>query len=430
MKFNPFVWGAILVFYLIPFQDLGISFLFLFGFPIVPLKILLILKELIVIILGASVVYKKQITSARLFLILFIAYSLISIFFSKLPVYNTILGLRTYLLLLFSFVLGEQVSTYPFFYDRFMKHLNRVFLLVLCFSLLEYFILPMSIWKFPFPIMQMKREVANLATPNEYYDFGYPVNAMGELTRRMLGPFDEPLYMAYFSIIMVNFYLVRLINNNGESKYKTILGSVLVLLTQTRAIILGYILSVAMYLSRGLKLKVKYVIVVGTVFLLLIPVSFFYIDWLTAFVSSIFDSGGRNKGHIEAYVVGLKLLLSHPFGSGIGSASSIVGFSDTNNATENTFINIGLEIGLIGMVAIFCFFVFLCLQFYSFLLREKEKSRMPHYLVVASAYLLIIQFTFSGLVAPHILTARILIPFMIVMGWAYGITKKRNKTCE
>ena len=151
MKFNPFAWGAILVFYLIPFQDLGVSFLFLFGFPIVPLKILLILKELIVIILGASVVYKKQITSARLFLILFIAYSLISIFFSELPVYNTILGLRTYLLLLLSFVLGEQVSTYPFFYDRFMKHLNRVFLLVLCFSILEYFIklnlVNGSLWK-------------------------------------------------------------------------------------------------------------------------------------------------------------------------------------------------------------------------------------------------------------------------------------------
>lgn len=417
--------SVIFVFYLIPFQDLVISYLFLKGFPLALLKILLVLKEIIVVILGALFLFKNRISKVRLFLMLFLGYSLISIFFSQLPIFSTLLGLRTYLLLLFSFVLGEQLSSTNNFVNRFFRHISIVFLLLFVFSFLEYFVLPMTIWKDFFPIMEMKRQVANLSTSNEYYNFGYPVNAFGELTRRMLGPFDEPLYMAYFTILLVNFFLVRVIFNAGKAKSRTILGSIMILLTQTRAIILGYILSIALFLTKGARIKVKYLVVSGAFILLLIPFAIFYSEWIITFINSIFDSSGRNRGHIEAYYTGLKFLFSHPFGSGVGSASTLVGFSDSNNATENAFINIGLEVGFVGMLAFLFFFIFLIFVFRKFIVREGKHSTKPDYQIVSAGYLLAIQFTFSGLVAPHILTARILIPFMIIIGWAYSITNRK-----
>lgn len=418
--------GVIALFYLIPFQDLVTSYLFMVGFPKFILELLLILKELVVLALGCWILARQpKVSTARLCLLLLTAYALLTVPFSTLPIYSTLLGLRTYLLLLFSFVIGEQLSQMPNFQLSFLKHLNVVFWLVLTFSILEYFVLPMSIWKYPFPIMQMKREVANLSTTNEYYDFGYPVNAFGELTRRLLGPFDEPLYMAYFTVIILNFYLVKFIYGSQSPRNKTILGSVLILLTQTRAIILGLVVSVTALLTIRAKIRKSYVVIGFAILILLTPVFIYYAQWIYALVGSLFDEDGRNRGHIDAYTSGLKILLTHPFGGGIGSATTLVGFSKGNNATENAFVNVGLEIGILGMVGLFVFFVFLAFLFRRSIVNALSNDIRDHnFLVVCVGFLLIVQFTFAGLVAPHILTARILIPFMIIMGWAYGSTKK------
>ncbi len=420
MKFGFVGISVIFLFYLIPFQDLVVSYLFIKGFPFLFLKAILVLKEVIVLLFGFFLLIKRRISKARVFLIVFLGYSLISVCFSEINSYSTLLGLRTYLLLLFSFVLGEQLKTFSFFLSSFYRHISIVFILIFVFSFLEYWVLPMTIWKDPFPIMEMKRQVANLNTPNEYYDFGYPVNAFGEITRRMLGPFDEPLYMAYFTIILVNFFMVRVLYDKGRAKFGAIFGTVMVLLTQTRAIILGFFLSLALLLTNGTRIRKKYIVIGTAAIVLLIPIVFAFSEEVVVFVYSIFDSKGRNIGHLQAYSTGAQLLLTHPFGSGIGSASSLVGFSESNNATENAFINIGLEIGLIGMVFFFLFFICLIFQFRGFI--KRRSSSGASYQVVSAGYLLAIQFVFSGLVAPHILTARILIPFMIIMGWAYSIS--------
>lgn len=428
MKFNPFVCGAILVFYLIPFQDLVISYLFLVGFPQIVLKFLIVLKEIIVLSLGAILFLRLRISPIRLFLIIFLLYTLITIPFSTISLYNTVLGLRTYLLLVFSFMIGEQVSKYPNFFNRFEKHLTIIFTSTFIFSFLEFFVLPMSIWKYPFPIMEMKRVVANLNTTNEYYDYGYPVNAFGELTRRMLGPFDEPLYMAYFTVIILNFYIVNLIINSGKSKQKAIIGAILVILTQTRAVILGFIFSFIAFLTQGLRVKKNHIIIAAVIFVLLIPFIVYYSSWILMFINSIFDGQGRNRGHLDAYLTGFSLLIRHPFGLGVGSASSLVGFSDSNNATENAFINVGLEIGFFGMISLIALFTFLIMKFRKFtLIMRESREHQVNLKIVSAGYLLMIQFTFAALVAPHILTARILIPFMIVIGWAYGSTTITQK---
>lgn len=426
MRVNLFSFLILSLFYIIPFQDLIASLLYYYGAPHLLIKVLLISKELIVVFLGFIIFLESRKLSALsiLFFCLILYAALLAIVFSPLGLYSSLLGFRTYLLLFFGILIGEHLINVRRFEEAFYKHLSIVFYLVVAFSFLEYFFLPMTIWKEPFPIMEMKREVANLVTHNEYYDFGYPVNAFGELTRRLLGPFNEPLYMAYFSAIVTNFFLIQWICGSKNFKAKSLLGLLLILLTQTRAIILGLLLSISSFLVKEMKIKIRAIQFLLIFLTASVPLIAIYYDWVFAMITSIFSKGGRNIGHLDAYVTGLKLLIANPFGLGVGSATTIVGFTEQNNATENAFINIGIELGWLGISTLFLFFVFIIFRFHTFLVRNSSQHTIQKYHIVAAVYLLSIQFAFAGLVAPHILTARILIPFAILVGWSYGIAKR------
>lgn len=424
MRVSITLFSIIFLFYLIPFQDLIVSFLFQKGAPIFLLKFLLLLKEFVVIILGTFFFIQTKFSKARLALAALLIYVFFSVLISPVPIVSKLVGLRTYLLLFFSFILGERLASISTTeaYLTFYKHLKYVFFLVVAFSFLEYFILPMSIWKSPFPVMEMKREVANLSTSNEFRDWGIPVNAFGELTRRMLGPFDEPLYTAYFTVIIANFFIAQFFFTRKRPFKKSLLATLVILLTQTRAIILGLILSIGALIFKSNRIKLAHVYVMLGILIFGIGFAFFYHEWVSALVSSIFDRQGRNIGHINAYLTGVQLLAQHPFGQGVGVASSAVVASETTRATENAFINTGLEIGFFGIIWMISFLLFLFIRFKRYLKVQSENSTEPSYQTVAAGYMLVAQFTFAGLVAPHILTARILIPFMIVAGLCYGIT--------
>jgi hypothetical protein len=414
--------SVVFLFYFIPFQDLVVSFLFQKGLPLLLLKFLLLLKEFVVILLGAFFLIQARFSIARLALITLMLYVVLSVFLSEVPIVSKLVGLRTYLLLFFAFIIGEKLASNSKSYTMFYGHLKYIFFLVLIFSLLEYFILPMSVWKAPFPVMAMKREVANLSTTNEFRDWGVPVNAFGELTRRMLGPFNEPLYTAYFTIILANFFIAQMFFSKNKPLKKTILAALIIVLTQTRAIILGLILSIGAIVFKSNRIRLTYVLAVLGFLIIVTGVAFLYYDWVSTLVYSIFDKQGRNIGHINAYLTGMKLLIQYPFGQGVGMASSAVVMSETTSATENAFINTGLEIGLFGIIWMIGFFIFLFVRFKRHLKYQFKYSKELSYQTVAAGYMLIAQFTFAGLVAPHIFTARVLIPFMIVAGWCYGIT--------
>lgn len=147
--------------------------------------------------------------------------------------------------------------------------------------------------------------------------------------------------------------------------------------------------------------------------------------WFMGLWSSIFTTEGRNVGHIAAYIDGIQHLLLQPWGRGVGISSNSVGFATTNLSTENAFINIGLELGIIGMLWILSTLVAMLLRFRRYL--NNQSSQVTGYLIVVSAYLVLIQFIFAGFVAPHIMTARILIPFMILLGWASSIVRTREE---
>lgn len=413
------------LFYIIPFQDLVVSYLYNLQLNLLLLKVLLVFKEIIVIALGVLVLLSKTVSRGRLMVLMFFLFAIATTPFHDGSLTTFIIGLRTYLIFLFAFMIGERLSTFNF-EQKLYIHLSYVFLLVAGFSFLEYFVLPLTIWKTVFPVMEMKREVGNLSTANEYYDWGIPVNAFGELTRRMLGPFDEPLYMAYFMVIILNFYTAQLMFQKNKPKLKAAVCGVLILLTQTRAILIGIIGSFVMLILKRGKVKAVYVKGAFIAFSFVLVIGVVYHEWVATLIGSLFDPNGRNRGHIDAYIGGLSMLLQSPLGQGIGMASSAVALNGSTFATENAFINLGIELGIVGSLFVFSFLVWLTFRFRNFLLNNEAISATGPYVVVAAGFLLTTQFIFAGLVAPHILTARILIPFMIIMGWCYSISSRRN----
>jgi hypothetical protein len=415
---------VILIFYIIGSQDLLCSILFKFGVPPDIIKLCTILKEIIIILVGLPFIFRTKVSPGRLLIIVFFLYTSVFLLVSDLTIYYSLLGYRTYVLIFFSFIIGETVGRERSFEARFMKHAGIIFSAVAVFSFLEYFILPKSIWKTIFPVLQMKEQALGLIV-EQYFDTGSPVNAFGELVNRMVGPFNDPLTLSYFIIIIVNFFIAQLIYKKHESSWRTILGVTLIFLTQTRAMILGLVLSIAGILLKDLKLKKKHLtLMLGSMVLVLFGVIIFW-NFFAAFFNSIFTSGGRNIGHLDAYSQGIKTILKNPFGYGMGSSSVTVNFVAGSSGTENTFINLAIECGIVGLLLFWGILFYLFLTFKKYL--SKKSVLTPGYFVVAAGFLLLIQYSFAGFVAPHIFIARIVIPFMIVIGWAYSIANRKQE---
>lgn len=411
--------SVIFLFYWIPLQDLVAAFMFQAGTPAWSIRTILLLKEGIIIFWGVSMLLLARGSMVRVLLVGFLAYSFLFVFVSKLEIYYSLIGFRTYLMLVFSYIVGESLSTDEAFVRRFTRHASVIFLLVIGFAFFEYILRPSFLWTRIFPVIHMKNAILGLGVP-EYFSTGLPENINGEVTRRMIGPFNEPLNMAYFTVILLNFITARLLLTTDKRSWSMMLGIVAIFLSQTRAVIIGYLLSIIAVIFKGQKMRLRHVVliaggaIVGTIVVVL------FVSWFTALGKSIFSSSGRNITHLLAYSEGLFQLIENPFGQGVGVSSNSVGFATDNLSTENSFINIGLEVGLLGLLWFLTILSLMIFRFWRFL-NEGDKLTVG-YRVVGAGYMLLIQFAFAGLVAPHIMTARVLIPFMLVMGWSYKIT--------
>jgi hypothetical protein len=409
-----------------------VSFLYALSFPPVFLKLLLVLKEIMVVLMALLLIAKGKVAVQQLSVLLLLVFCLPYLLITNMPFEQSIGGLRTYVLFTFAFFVGFELARTPDAFRYFVNKITPLFWLIILFSFLEYFLLPASIWKEIFPIMEMKRVVGGIIVTNEYYQTGMPVNAFGELVRRLLGPFNEPLYTAYFMIILVNFLLAGLLSKLHVRKFALVSGVVSIFLTQTRAIVIGLLLSALAFVFKTRRLNMK-LVYAGFLFVAMAVISVFaFWDFYSAFVESIFSKAGRNVGHIDAYVEGTKLMLAHPLGLGLGASSTLFSGISSNASTENAFINIALEIGIIGVLLYGGLLFFSVIKFHQYLVRYNNHSGKEDYAVVTVSYLLTVQFIFAGLVAPHILTARIVIPFMLVVGWGYGVVRKNRqltRTC-
>ena len=199
----------ILLLYLLPLQDLLASLFYGLGMPALFVRGIILTKEMLVLPLGFYIAVSTHLRPGRRLVLLLLLYASALMFLSPIPITERLIGYRTYLLLFFSFVLGESIGRGRIPQKRFFQHIKIVLGLVITFGLLEHLVLPTTIWNNLFPIFDMKRDVLAL-TGGELGSTGLPLNAYSaELGKRMLGPFNEPLYMAYFTVLLLNFLFAR-----------------------------------------------------------------------------------------------------------------------------------------------------------------------------------------------------------------------------
>lgn len=137
-----------------------------------------------------------------------------------------------------------------------------------------------------------------------------------------------------------------------------ILGGVALILTGSRSAWLAAIVaaaSLAIILLPGEKL-LKWV-KIGAIPLILVIVAFLWVATtfaplrLAVFHSSPTDSSlfeGSTEKHWQATAAGIQNMLAHPLGSGVGTAGP-ASFYGAPNISENYFVQIGQEVGLVGL---------------------------------------------------------------------------------
>jgi hypothetical protein len=329
----------------------------------------------------------------------------------RLPFDIKIAGLRQYVVLFVSLIVGYFVTLQNWRNIIQSKSFAIVIGSFVAFCFLQHFLLPLSIFKDYFPILEMKRTALHIESSNEYFDTGLPINYMGEASARMLGPFNEPLYTAYFALPFFNYNLWAYLEKRKSNRLVlAIVFFLIIMLSQTRAVILVAVLYLIVCLRNKFNFRIVLYCLLGVALVLI-----FKRDWINKLILSLLTTEGRSAGHFLAYAIGVKLILENFWGTGLGSGSAISTFLGGNNivslSVENAFINTALDLGLIIAMI---FLLTLLINYF-----RGEKRRKMFKLRTPSPYnILVLQFVCMGFLAPHILTIRVIIPYMFIIGLA------------
>lgn len=424
------LWFFILSLYLIVFQELIASQLAVIGFNVFLSKLFLILKELIVITIGVYVWYKyKKEPEIKIFFIFFLV-TILYLFVSPIPFSSAIQDYRIYPLLISSYFIGYYFGRNDNYFSYFYKHILIIFVFVISFGFIEHFLFPETMFREYFPVMKIATDIKGFSD-NEFYLEGLSGNIITtDAGKRMVGPFGEPLYMAYFLIILINFLFASWFYSEKKQSKKVLLFTILlgigcILLGQVRAIWIGFIFSL-FYLFLNKKYY-KYLL------LFLIVLSFFVIlksDLVVITIISALDwNTGSAIGHALAYIDGIPKILAHPLGQGIGVAGFFAVRSqelDMNQVfgVENAYLNLAIEMGIFNALFIIGVSLYIISNGKKILLNNFVKLEYYEKVLLLGSVLLNVQFMIAGFLAPHIMTARIVIPFWFFNGTSIYIIKK------
>lgn len=428
---NPVGFLMVTVFFLITIQDLVAARLAIGLTNTIPAKFFLFSKELIVFFL-AAVVYPKigsrnEIKIAFLFLTITFLYVLIS----PLPFSAALQDYRPYVLVATSFMIGNYIGKNI---ESFKHIINSVFILslfIVIFSFIEHYLFPETMFRVYFPVVKIATEIKGFSD-KEFYIDGLPGNFINsDAGQRMVGPFGDPLYMGYFFIFCLNIIFSYWFLTKRKFNYTLVLiliGIFCIFLSQVRAIWVG--LAISLFIVFFTRKNIKYLFVafiLGAVFVMINT------DLILPIVRSIFTwDTGSSVNHVLAYVNGIPRILSAPLGSGIGTAGSfavrLLGDNSSVVGVENAYINLALEIGVIPMICIVLVILYIIRGSRKLLLSSRlNLLTLMERIVLMSGLLLNVQFFIAGLFSPHILTARIVIPFWFLNGVCVYVIRRHSK---
>lgn len=323
------------------------------------------------LILLGLLYYKKQFKLLRqpviILIGLYTALHLILLIFLNNGLTASISGLIIDLRYLVFFVLVYMaLQLWPGCRDCFIKVGVIGGMIVVIFALLQVFILPHDILKY---IGYGVNTIAPYMTVDQNYDFV-------RINSTLRGPNPLGAYM----VILISLVTAFVANKNfkGDKKSLIILsilsigGLVALWCSYSRSALLAAVLVVMMNLIMSFyhRLKLKKVFIGGILLAVVIAGLGLFMFSGSRFVSNVLlhenpngdASLNSNDGHINSLQTGFDLMISRPFGAGVGSTGSASLNGQNPLIIENQYIFIAHESGWLGLVLFMAIFGLIMVQ--------------------------------------------------------------------
>lgn len=342
--------------------DFFLSIMFHFGVNPKILKSVYYFRDGVVLLYGIKsliqIIYCEEIEKQDIILIVMILLMVMYFFVGNYPILSRLASFRSYIIPFFLYFIGKSISISHENNKYILHKVNVVSVIFIITSFIDKLFLPTSFWSDFIQISYYNAAVKGVV--NVYSIGGLPGNFFTANTRRVLGLATEPLALSYFLIVIffVLFY-DYILNKNKKSLILSMLVFVVQVLTITRAVIISTIMAILITYITNKKINKKNllkILVIG--FVCIIPFTSQIYGLVMKTIT--FNDGGSSEAHYNSTFMGIKLIENNMLGKGIGGGSTAAAaLSVTQNAvtTENSFINLSIELGVLGLMLFLIFFL-------------------------------------------------------------------------
>lgn len=394
--------------YWLPLQDIVMGIAYRFTHSAGLAYVLLFSKDVMLFILILMCLQKKpQLTRLNKLIFVYLGWIVIyiplSFAISDARIGQIASSLRGLLLCPLGIYLGYSVENcdklLDFYKNKYFKYLFVLAIIGIIEWLIDYFVGTIPFWTDFVGIGNLYSEIKGIMNykglPGNFY--GY--SAAGEFTRkRLVSVWGNPLTSGYNLLVPMVYYIVMLVNRKHTRDYckNTVYGLVFacaIILSYTRAIILGTLIAIACLFIYKNSHKVKNIIVA---FLMTVCVAIIYliVGDKKALFQFLYD--GSTIAHIDHLVA--NIVRVGFTGSGIGGFGS----------TESVYLSIWGQIGFVGLV-LFCL---VSLQAIMNAFKNVEKF---HDIALATA-ISWITFMITGVISEQLTAFTTIVPWYILLG--------------
>jgi hypothetical protein len=191
-----------------------------------------------------------------------------------------------------------------------------------------------------------------------FLQFDYVDYYGGHVIKRMMSVFLSPLTLAYFMIVPVSYLASAVLWKKGtnRTRYLLFLLVTVVILTLTRAVLIGFAIAFLIYLllrERRLRAIAFLVIALGLVEI------FFPVERIVSETYDMQDPSAR--AHAALLGTSFEAFQTNPWGYGLATAGPIAAFSAGGYGLggESLYLTLGISRGLVGLA------IFLLVPFYA-----------------------------------------------------------------
>ena len=436
---------VVLYIVILPFQDFAVMLLTNVSlFSPTSLRVLLVWKEVFLILTIAYLLVSRKdrfgLINVDYFILFFLSWVA---FYSVLPnaffprdnsLVARMAGLRFDLSPVLLYLLGRYLVVSESFKQHVLRRIVLITAIVLGFGIFETLLIPRESYTELLDALGRPNFIALKSSETnqsrilliEESQRAIYVRVIGGVQApRLISFYMMPLLPAYYGMIVGTVLMVaRLAGEKSDPSLRKngalLLISGGILLTQTRAVILAMLVMIALgayYSNRKQAIKLFFLLLVPVLFFIQVAFDFLVETWNLQDSSSV--------GHLTAMLLGVAVVIQHPFGVGLGQGGAVgKAFGDLLAGYESLYITIAGEIGVVGL-GLFLLFCFGLLRFLSLGISKEFRSG-GDWVIVNSAFLLTFGFMFTSLTTETWFGFRNAWFYWILTGFAVTIVNNRR----